>query len=150
MSPYQYRNSCCKHEVVSRLSYLYNGNPIPRKMTFILKWGPDDKILQSLEPTRLGVEMLMLVALQVGRHLGNNAAEISGKLQISWKTLNIELVPWQIWWEFRKDVFCAIETFPTWTKQTLGFIYDWNLFMTGIYLSLTSCWIQWSFLIFIT
>ena len=36
---YQYRDSHSKYKMVSQPSYLYNGNPIPRKMIFILAPG---------------------------------------------------------------------------------------------------------------
>ena len=41
MSSCQYRNSHCKDKAVSRLSDLYNGNPIPGKVAYILNQGPE-------------------------------------------------------------------------------------------------------------
>ena len=38
MLSYQYKNSCNKDKTVSGLSYLYYGNPIDRKIVFILGW----------------------------------------------------------------------------------------------------------------
>ena len=37
---YQFRKSYYKHNMVSQLSYLYNGNPIPGKNVFILRLSP--------------------------------------------------------------------------------------------------------------
>ena len=43
MSSYQYRNSRFKDKTVSRLSYIYNVNPIFGKIVFIS--GPDDSLV---------------------------------------------------------------------------------------------------------
>ena len=40
MSCYQYRDSHYKDKMVSWPSYLYNGNPIPGRIFFILRWWP--------------------------------------------------------------------------------------------------------------
>ena len=53
-------------------------------------WTSYRKISWNIETARLDV--IMIISLKVGRHLGNAAAEVPVKFQSDWKNLNLNLL----------------------------------------------------------
>ena len=134
MSSYQYRNDNCEDKIVSWWSYLYNGNPIPRKTVFILRWGLGPCYVLKLATFRvlLCVMHVMPISIEMPTLGKQNRCRIyRGKRNIYFSDLYLNIC-WKQWY-----IVTGIGDTDSLTQHQPSGVYDFDTFRR-IYTMMTS------------